>query len=296
MLPALAVLMFGVYMAHVYWIDAGAVDSLLKLAAQRGGVQGGFDYASEGFSNLSLVQRTVTRTSLLFTLPAVALGVTAGLLVLGRVGGSRRGEFSEGVWLLLFWAVGLAHIIVFRHVSWIHEFLVYYLMVPISVSAGWLLWLGVKTLPRRTAAVVVVVFAVLFVPLAVLQARDLFWSGHITTIVPLGEYLKKRVPENGFVVSTATRYPLWHPGVCLYSERDMLSSVETVESLEEVRGRWKSSPLFLIALGPPSADQERTAGLVEALDREYAGEKTPWGIFYDLSAPRSSAGGAASGK
>ena len=283
-MPLVAILMFGAFVGHLYWVDPSSVHGLLNLAAERTGVAVESETSEEAFSNLSLLQRTITRSALLFTLPALALAITGLILALARVAGERRGEYPEGLVLLLFWAVGLTHILVFRHVSWVHEFLVYYLMVPVSVSAGWLLHLAVERLPKRTAVVAILAFSLLFVPIAFLQARDIFWTGQITGILPLSKYLKARVPEGGVVLSTATHHPYLHPGVAHYSRRDVIERVETVERVDQLRAWYRTSPLFLIAFGEPSASAERTAELIRAMDARFEAEETLWGTLYDLSA------------
>jgi hypothetical protein len=293
-MPLVAILMFGVFVGHLWWVDPASVHGLLDLAAERAGVSVASDTSDEAFTGLSLLQRTITRSALLFTLPALALAVTALILALARVGGGRRGEHPEGLALLLFWAVGLAHILVFRHVSWVHEFLVYYLMVPVSVSAAWLLHLAVEGLPRRMAVAAALIFSLLFVPIAFLQARDVFWTGHITGILPLSKYLQGRVPQGGVVLSTATHHPYLHPGVAHYSRRDVLERIETVEQVDRLRARYRASPLFLMAFREPSASAERTAELTRAMDARFASEETPWGTLYDLSAPLGPSGAGAS--
>jgi 4-amino-4-deoxy-L-arabinose transferase-like glycosyltransferase len=284
-LPVLAVLMFALFVAHLYWFDPGSVHSLFHLAEERTGAVVPTDVGEESFSNFSLLQRVVTRSALLFTLPALALAVAGLVLVLGQLGGGKRGEQPDGLALVLFWAVGLAHILIFRHVSWVHEFLVYYLMVPVSVTVGWLLNLALERLPGRTAVSVVAAFAILFVPLALLQARETFWTGQVAGIPPLAKYLKERVPENGVILSTASHHPYLHPGVALYARRDVVERIETREQLDRQRAWYKRSPLFLMAFDEPSASKVRTEELVRQMDAEFAGEQTPWGKLYDLSKP-----------
>jgi 4-amino-4-deoxy-L-arabinose transferase-like glycosyltransferase len=295
LLPLLGVLMFALFLAQLYWVDPNLLHGLTNLAKERGGVQTGHDYSEVGFSNLSLVQRAASRSAVLFTLPVLALGVTGLLLALARLVGLDRGKQQDEAYLVLLWVVGMAHFVVFRHVSWVHEFLVYHFMAPVAVTAGWLIAQAVRILPGRVAGAAVLIFALCFLPLSLLQARQAFWDGQIAGILELGHFLNENVPEGAVIFTTATHHPFLHPGVPHYAERDVVDGVESMEALAAASAGWKKSPRYLMAYGAPSANLQTTARFTQELASRYAGVKAPWGTLYDLSKPLGSPGAAPGG-
>lgn len=282
-LPVLGVAMFALFVGHLYWVDPKLVSGLWDLAAERSGVHDEYAYADEGFSNLSLVQRTITRSALHLTLPVLALGVTALLLALAKLAGSPRGARREEPYILLFWVLGLTHMLVFRHVYWVHEFLVHTLLVPVAVSTGWLLAQMPRVLAPRVTVAAVVVFALSFLPLSLLQTRQTFWDGQVAEILDLAKYLNQQIPEGSVVLTTASHHPFLHPAVPHYAERDVIDGVETWDRLQQWARRFTASPLYLMAYDGRSADPEATAGLIGRLDSEgFPAVQTPWGALYEL--------------
>jgi 4-amino-4-deoxy-L-arabinose transferase-like glycosyltransferase len=284
-LSLLGLLMFALFIGHLYFVDPKLVGDLRDLAAQRSGMHEGLDDAAGGFSNFSLLERTVSRSALLFTLPALALGVTGLLLSVAKLAGSPRGSQRGAQFVLLFWALGLSHFLIFRHVYWVHEFLVHTLMAPVAVSAGWLIASMPRVLPRRVSVAAVAVFALAFLPWSLTQTRQKFWDGQIAEILPLAEYIQRTVPEGSVILTSATHHPFLHPAVPHYARRDVIDGIETLEALEKRAADWRSSPVYFMAYEGRSVNPEAVRELASHLDQRYQAQRTPWGSLYDLSVP-----------
>ncbi len=284
-LTGLGVAMFALFIGHLYWIDPYLVTELGDLAAARSGLHEDYGYEGAGFSTFSLLERTVTRSALLFTLPALALGFLGLLLAAAQLAGSPRGEQREAQFILLFLALGIAHLAVFRHVYWVHEFLVHTLMVPVAVSAGWLLAKLPRMLPPRVALAATLVFVLMFLPWSLVKTRQKFWEGQIPEILPLAEFLKETVPVGSVIFTNAIHHPFLHPGVPHYAERDVINGVETMSDLANRSTAWKNSPLYFMAFHAPSADPDAARELLSLLTQRFPFQRTQWGPIFDLSVP-----------
>jgi hypothetical protein len=280
----LGVVMFAAFLGHLYWVDPKLVGELGDLAAERSGLHEEYGYQEEGFSNFSLLERTVTRSAILFTLPALALGITGLMLSIARLAGAPGGTQREAQYVLLYWALGFAHLLVFRHVYWVHEFLVHTLMVPVAVSAGWLFGMLPRLLPPRETLAAAAVFALLFLPWSLEQTRQKFWEGQVAEILEVAEIFQENVPEGAVIFTSATGHPFASPAVAHYAGRDVVNGIETIADLRRRSEEWKRSPLYFMAYEGRGADPEATSSLVAELGQDAPLRRTSWGALYRIPA------------
>lgn len=283
-LPFCGIAMFGLFLLHLYLVDSSLLANLFHLAQERIGTID--SYNNPTFSNISLLVKTTERSVLFFTLPVISIAFFGVLYCITLISNKDLTgvQYKKSLFIISLWLFGMSHLIVFRNVSWVHSFLVYYLMPAIAVTTAYIFC--DQFYHNKQKYIFGGIFLLLFLPISLYQTRQLTWTGKIPNIIPLSKKIEQNVPSDSIIFSAATNHPYLHPALPHYSHRDYIFEVETVQQLEQLLQEWPNShPYFLMHEGP-SVDHERTKALLSYLNsKNYPVKSFPGlsSILYDLS-------------
>ncbi|HUR20793.1 MAG TPA: glycosyltransferase family 39 protein, partial [Vicinamibacterales bacterium] len=133
LLPVLCVGLFVLHIAQTVLLQGGDGIATLFEALRLRLSQSAADHGTKPFGWYSFAVRHGVRLMELYTWPALML---ASIYAVSQFSRSKRVVGSDRLLVPLLFGFGLIHVALFRQGSWIHDYWMFYLSVPLAMAAG----------------------------------------------------------------------------------------------------------------------------------------------------------------
>jgi 4-amino-4-deoxy-L-arabinose transferase-like glycosyltransferase len=288
--PLTAILLFGLHLADVYWLQGPTGLSYLasmflfrtKLHLSPALEALGIRPAAVTFTSGEFLVKELEQADALFTPLVLVLAALALYDMIRRRGGEGSSDPLFMVALLLF---GMTHVALFPQAAWQHEYMLFYCSAPLALLAG----IGALSLAREASqARVLGVLAVLFMLAALSRTRSLYRL-HNSDIYRLAPLVKQYTRPGEEVVTNATAIYGEAPQIGYYAGRDVsYNPVFQAAHLERRLAAARQRPFAFIL----SEEEQGQAELGPWLTSRYSSQRADflgkWYVVFHIPQARDS--------
>ena len=261
----IAPVMFLLHNFHSFWVSGSqAQASLWQVFLFRLNLNA--DAQSYGMTISGFLSRQ-SRWILIYFTRVLTLLSTAWLLI-----NTRLNFKNSFVWLLLIF--GFTHNLIFRHLSFIHDYMLIYALPFFALSSSIMLLKLYRRLAHNFALSVFIICLglILFLTERIGYVQGLFASGKTNPGVPLGKTLSQHTPPEAKIIITSTQFMRYYDVfVRYYADRYVSATTFAPSELENAD--------YLVI---PKAHDIVSPELKQKLFGSYSHIDTPEGIIFNL--------------
>lgn len=230
-----APIMFLLHNLHVYWLSGfEAQRSLWEVFLFR--LNANPAAQAYGITLGKFIVREASWTSLYFTR---IMTILSGLWLLQFL--SRRirylpVSFSESIILLLL-VFGFTHNLIFRHLAYIHDYMLIYALPFFAVSSATVLMTIYRYFQNKSiyAPALIALVLVLFSVERLAYVQKLFQTGQVNPAVPLGKILSSYTPPSARIAITSVEFMRYYDVFVSYYADRRIAATASIKS-EDLTG------------------------------------------------------------